>query len=218
MSPSEPAPLPARYVVLAAVDESASAVAVVDQASALVAVVPGAELHLAHVGETLGTLALPIGAAAAAIPSAGELLRDARARLAEHAASARTHLRMPPVTHLRVGPAWREIAQLATNLEADLLVIGTHDAGGFERFLLGSRTELIVRAAPCAVLVARVKVPHRSDVPEILPPCPECIAEQHATRGLSSWCARHAEPHRQAHTYSDQPESYGVGAQTFRVA
>lgn len=53
---------------------------------------------------------------------------------------------------LREGDPSREIARLAEALPADLLVLGTHGRGGFERFMLGSVTEKLLRRAPCPVL------------------------------------------------------------------
>lgn len=50
------------------------------------------------------------------------------------------------------GDPSRELASLAESLPADLLVLGTHGRGGFERFLLGSVTEKLLRRAPCPVL------------------------------------------------------------------
>jgi nucleotide-binding universal stress UspA family protein len=50
----------------------------------------------------------------------------------------------------------REGAAVAGILDAaegaDLVVIGTHGRGGFERLLLGSTTEKVIRKAPCPVL------------------------------------------------------------------
>jgi len=40
----------------------------------------------------------------------------------------------------------------ATALPADLLVLGTHGRSGFERWVLGSITERVLRTAPCPVL------------------------------------------------------------------
>jgi nucleotide-binding universal stress UspA family protein len=50
-----------------------------------------------------------------------------------------------------------EIAQgildAARDLPADLIVIGTHGRGGFERFTVGSIAEKVLRKAPCPVLI-----------------------------------------------------------------
>jgi len=45
-----------------------------------------------------------------------------------------------------------EIVQLAESLPADIVVMGTHGRSGFERLLLGSVTERVLRKAPCPVL------------------------------------------------------------------
>lgn len=53
---------------------------------------------------------------------------------------------------LEEGDAVRTILDLAKRLPADLLVLGTHGRGGFERWVLGSVTEKVLRKAPCPVL------------------------------------------------------------------
>lgn len=44
------------------------------------------------------------------------------------------------------------IVETAATLPADLIVMGTHGRSGFERLLLGSVTEKVLRKAPCPVL------------------------------------------------------------------
>ena len=56
------------------------------------------------------------------------------------------------VTKVLDGDPWRVIIDEATATPADLLVIGTHGRSGFEKLLLGSVTEKVVRRAPCPVL------------------------------------------------------------------
>ncbi len=51
------------------------------------------------------------------------------------------------------GPVIAEIVREAAALPADLIVLGTHGRGGFERLALGSVTEKVLRKAPCPVLV-----------------------------------------------------------------
>jgi nucleotide-binding universal stress UspA family protein len=53
----------------------------------------------------------------------------------------------------------REILDQAKALSADLLVIGSHGRSGFERLLLGSVTEKVMRCAPCPTVV----VPRRAE-------------------------------------------------------
>jgi nucleotide-binding universal stress UspA family protein len=50
------------------------------------------------------------------------------------------------------GRAHRQIARVASEMKADLIVPGTHGPGGLALAVLGSATEQVVRAAPCAVL------------------------------------------------------------------
>jgi nucleotide-binding universal stress UspA family protein len=44
------------------------------------------------------------------------------------------------------------ILDTAKSMDADLIVMGTHGLGGFERFVLGSATEKVLRKAACPVL------------------------------------------------------------------
>src|SRR5580765_3029647 len=57
------------------------------------------------------------------------------------------------------------ILEHARTLPADLLVIGTHGAGGFEHLVLGSTTEKVLRKATCPVLT----VPPRARATSKLP-------------------------------------------------
>lgn len=62
-------------------------------------------------------------------------------------------------TVLREGPAAAEILRQATALNADLIIMGTHGASGFERLMLGSVTEKVLRKATCPVLTVPRAVP-----------------------------------------------------------
>jgi universal stress protein A len=85
-----------------------------------------------------------------------ELTTIARDKLLSIASSQIEEL-VPVKTHVCIGQASREIVQLARKTEADLIVIATHGRTGFSRVLLGSTAELVVRNAPCPVLVVREK-------------------------------------------------------------
>ena len=56
---------------------------------------------------------------------------------------------------LRNGPAAPAILSAASELPAQLLVVGTHGRTGLSRIALGSVAEAVVRAAPCSVLIVR---------------------------------------------------------------
>lgn len=55
-------------------------------------------------------------------------------------------------TAIRDGNAAAEVLALAAELPADLITIGTHGRSGFERLLLGSVAERVLRKAGCPVL------------------------------------------------------------------
>jgi nucleotide-binding universal stress UspA family protein len=55
------------------------------------------------------------------------------------------------------GDPGHEIVRVAEELNADLIVLGTHGYTGWKRFTIGSVAELVVRHAPCAVLTIRPK-------------------------------------------------------------
>ena len=104
------------------------------------------------------------------------------------------------MAYLRFDAIAEEIAQLAADLEADLVVVGTHGRRGLSRLLLGSTAEATVRLAPCPVLVVRPKaVPEMG--PRIDPPCPLCVEARRESGGNELWCEQHRERHGQRHTY-----------------
>ncbi len=56
---------------------------------------------------------------------------------------------------LTTGSPGTEVAKIASEERADLVVTGTHGRTGFERAVLGSVAEEILRHSPCAVLVVK---------------------------------------------------------------
>jgi nucleotide-binding universal stress UspA family protein len=62
---------------------------------------------------------------------------------------------VPYEHHLRLGAAADEIVRLAQELDAGLIVIGTHGRTGLRRVLMGSVAEAVMRRATCPVLTIR---------------------------------------------------------------
>ena len=60
---------------------------------------------------------------------------------------------------LREGRTVGEILRQAADFNADLLIMGTHGRSGFERLLLGSITEKVLRKAACPVLTVPPRHP-----------------------------------------------------------
>ena len=61
----------------------------------------------------------------------------------------------PENCHVRGGRPYEEIVRLASEIDADLIVLATRGHSGLKRLLLGSTAERVVRSAPCPVLVVR---------------------------------------------------------------
>jgi len=142
-------------VVLAAVDTSPAAQRVVGFAARFVRAFPSATLHVLHVLRH-SRLDRPY----AGVPGmSSEAIDDAKDHLEYHKRLAASQCRNPVVGHFTAGNPPNEILRVCAELSVDLLVIATHDHAGFERLLLGSIAETLVRKAPCSVTVVRQK-PH----------------------------------------------------------
>lgn len=59
------------------------------------------------------------------------------------------------VLHVRIGDPAQALLQVAVDVEADMIVVGTHGRRGIEKLILGSVAQELVRIAPLPVLVAR---------------------------------------------------------------
>jgi nucleotide-binding universal stress UspA family protein len=55
------------------------------------------------------------------------------------------------------GDVKRTIIDVAENFKPDLMVVGSHGYGFFNRMLLGSVSDFVVHHAPCSVLVVRTE-------------------------------------------------------------
>jgi nucleotide-binding universal stress UspA family protein len=105
-------------------------------------------------------------------------------------------------THIRFYGAAESIAQLAEDVEADLVVVGTHGRRGVARVFLGSVAEGTVRLAPCPVLVVRPRGTAMDlPAPKIEPACPRCLETRRRTDGKEFWCEEHRTQHGRRHTY-----------------
>lgn len=61
-----------------------------------------------------------------------------------------------PYTHrLTMGDPAGEVVRMASDENAEMIILGTHGRTGMTRLLMGSVAEAIVRRAPCPVLVYR---------------------------------------------------------------
>ena len=104
--------------------------------------------------------------------------------------------------HVTHGDPAGEILALAEDVQADLILVGTHGRQGLKRLLMGSVAERVVRNATCPVLVMRPRIydASRQLAPE--PPCPDCLEVRKASDGSEMWCAPHRKPWVRPHRYS----------------
>ena len=168
------------------------------------------ELHVAHVAPPA------VGGEEAFLATSPLSLSELKDELAVHVSSflrkldgaATGDVRI--ISHVVVDTPARGLTTLASELEADLIAVGTHGRTGVFRWLLGSVAEGVVRHAPCAVLV--IPPERRAPlVPAIAPPCPRCVEERRVTAGRELWCEQHRARYGRAHTYH---QSDRVGAET----
>jgi nucleotide-binding universal stress UspA family protein len=113
----------------------------------------GAEVHLVHAFDIPLALVTPYEVA---VPDG--LIREAREAARKKLDRALEEVRAKGVKatgHLAEVPAAPAIADLAAELKADLVVIGTHGRTGLKHVLLGSVAERTLRLSPCAVLAVK---------------------------------------------------------------
>src|SRR5919112_1858743 len=84
-----------------------------------------------------------------------ELEKQARMRLDAEVEKIRSAGVAVAQAHLRVGAAAAEIVDLAQEIGAGLIVMGSRGLGGIRRALMGSVSDSVVRHAHCPVMVVR---------------------------------------------------------------
>jgi nucleotide-binding universal stress UspA family protein len=198
------------YVIVVAVDYSEPGNLAFERALELGLEKPSASIHVLNVLPAFQSGFIPDAAAATwsgELPSIAEAAQQLRSYVDTRVADFRKRHAGKDLAflgriraHQRLEVPSEEVAQLAADLEADLVVVGTHGRRGFSRMMLGSVAETTVRLAPCPVLVVRPKA-LPPPVPAIEPPCPRCVDARKASAGKELWCEQHRERHGQRHTY-----------------
>ena len=147
--------------ILVPTDFSECSYAASDMAAKL-AVQFGASVTLLHVDEPPAWQGFVIPELVVSLPneantSLHEFVQTRTRRALEHLT---TQLRNAGVTQveerLEVGEPDAVILRVAEQLRCDLIVIGTHGRKGFERLMIGSVAERVVRQSSCPVLTVQV--------------------------------------------------------------
>ena len=199
-------------VVVVGVDFSETSLYALQTAENLARAAPNAELHLLHACVMPTLPPDPQELFGRAQDVFANRLAKAKDELDRLAGSA-THGIARVTGHLRIGSPAVEIVDLASDIGADLIVVGTDHRTGVSRLVFGSVSEKVARTAPCPVLIVR---PKAARLDQIEPPCPDCAHVQEVSRGTTLWCERHSQHHPRPHTYHEIPANYGIGSMTFR--
>jgi nucleotide-binding universal stress UspA family protein len=102
------------------------------------------------------------------------------------------------ISHLRIGDPAREIAQLASDMEAHLIVMGRGANADNGMTSLGPVAQSVSRFSPCPTLLVP---PKTNAAHHVEPPCPDCKAVRRDSNGASLWCTRHLQRYGERHHY-----------------
>lgn len=111
-----------------------------------------ATLHAVYVVNTASLKGLPLESSWEGVSSALE--KEGRTAIDGIERRVPDEIRLE--TTLIEGSPARDIVEYGTREDCDLIVMGTHGRSGFDRLLLGSVAERIVRTSPIPVLTIRV--------------------------------------------------------------
>ena len=125
------------------------------QAAIELADATGSELHLVHVGVVPNCLGNGPGTMGYDGILYEQIEREAREVLRKLTWRTKVAGGTVVATHLRLGGVAEEITDLAEEIGAGVIVMGSRGRGRLRRFLLGSVSGSVIRRALCSVLVVR---------------------------------------------------------------
>ncbi len=148
-----------KEIVVAAIDQHKGSNRVMARALAVAADTYGV-VHLMHVAEpNIANVKPPedLNAPELTGNDLTKLKEFVEHRLADFK-KTRPDAHVPTVEiHTDTGDPAEKICAIAADVDADMIVIGTHGRTGIKRLLIGSVAEKVVRLAGCPVLVVREK-------------------------------------------------------------
>jgi nucleotide-binding universal stress UspA family protein len=169
------------FSVLVASDLSEEGGYAFEQAVSLARRIDGADVHFAYVtdGDTSEA-------------RIRQLADQLRMYVSEKAASMGGIDGLRVGVHVRHGDPVPEIVQLAAELGAAVVVVGSPRRRHLKSVVLGSIAERLLAHAPCPVVVAGPKPSEAApQAPTIEPVCPDCARARAQSQGRSWWCTRH---------------------------
>ena len=155
----------------------------------------GAELHVAHAENTAYLSYVGMyGQGAVIEPNLEQFRAEARAGMQTVLDEAAT-AGLRGEAHFVIGAPASELTRLAESERMDLIVIGSHGRSGFDRFVLGSTAEAIVRRSSVPVLTVKLREHefvrgHGVSLNTILCPCDLSGRTPAAVQTAAEWARR----------------------------
>jgi len=203
MNPAMSSTAPSRYVILVGMAFDQTDEPALREAARFAALRPHSELHIVHsvVEEGAAT-------ATSELVSVDGRLQEAPIEMKRRIDALQAAWPQRVVAHVRVGTPARAILQTAADLDADVIVVGTHQRRGIKKMMLGSVAERVLQDACCPVFVAIAKDHSEESRSEhIDPPCAACVETRRQSDGTQVWCEQHSHGYLKPHIYeaSDTP-------------
>src|SRR6266851_5646069 len=120
-----------------------------------------AKLVAQHIVELWRHPSADFAASAGLYEEYSQALRESGKKQLQEFVENHTYDEIQPELVVQIGLAADSIVSFAQLQKADVIVMGTHGRRGFDRLMLGSVTDRVMRTAPCPVLAAS-KPPHGS--------------------------------------------------------
>lgn len=190
--PQTPPALSQGPTLLAAIEDGETAEGVMAMAIGHARAWPGSRLHLATVIDMPAIAAATFQRETRQLQQVADFERSEYRKLEGYAQLAHEALGDEVGVHLLVGPTTEELCCLATEIDADLLLVGTHDVGLFRRLLQGSVSAPLTRQAPCSVLLVRPKRTQAQTRAVQGALCADCLRLNGASYGAERRCLLHA--------------------------
>lgn len=190
--------------IVVGLDFSALADRAFQQAYELAAVSSTSEIHAICLGPAAGVD--PLGDDRTPASTNAARLEEGATQLSKHVNALLLKLGGAPssgmrvYSHFRIDVPWIGITRLAAEVEATVIVVGTHGRHGVARWLLGSVADGVVRHAGCPVLLIPLEE-RVVELPKMEPACSVCIEARKSSKGSELWCTAHSERHGRRHTY-----------------
>jgi nucleotide-binding universal stress UspA family protein len=194
---SVPASNEPRYTILVAMAFDETDEPALQEAARLTALRPHSEMHVVHsVNEDSGATATE------GLVEVDGRLQEAPKEMQRRIENLQAAVPRRVVGHVRIGTPARAILQTAADIDADVIVVGTHQRRGLKKMVLGSVAAQVLQDAHCPVLVAIAKNHSETARSErIEPPCPDCVAVRARTNHQELWCEQHSHGYLKPHVY-----------------